>query len=70
MEEQEREPISSGERPHYANRNGNYIPPHGLGPAQYMNIAREDTFTHDGFYSYAIHGRNFTPRSNYAADHK
>ena len=46
MEEQERG-TGSWRTPHYAKRNGNLYPTHGLGPvAQYMNLGRgEDQFS-------------------------
>jgi predicted dehydrogenase len=71
MEEQERG-TGSWRTPHYANRNGNLYPTHGLGPvAQYMNIARgEDTFNTMVSYSTPSMGRKLYAEKNYAADHK
>ena len=58
--------------PHYANRNGNLYPTHGLGPvAQYMNLARsEDNFKLINSFSSPGKGRNFYAAKNFDADHK
>ncbi|WP_297693037.1 Gfo/Idh/MocA family oxidoreductase [uncultured Eudoraea sp.] len=57
---------------HYAKRNGNLYPTHGLGPvAQYMNLGRtEDTFKSLVSYSTPAMGRALYARKNYPADHK
>ncbi len=57
---------------HYANRNGNLYPTHGLGPvAQYMNLGRqEDTFGSIVSYSTPALGRKMYATKNYAEDHK
>jgi predicted dehydrogenase len=57
---------------HYARRNGNLYPTHGLGPvAQYMNLGRtEDTFKSLVSYSTPAMGRALYARKNYPADHK
>ncbi len=57
---------------HYARRNGNLYPTHGLGPvAQYMNIGRsEDTFSTLVSYSTPARGRKLYAEKNYPADHK
>ena len=71
MEEQDRG-TGSWRTPHYANRNGNLYPTHGLGPvAQYMNLGRgEDNFnTLVSFSSPAI-GRKLYAEKNYGSDHK
>jgi predicted dehydrogenase len=71
MEEQERG-TGSWRTLHYARRNGNLYPTHGLGPvAQYMNIARQD----DNFkslisYSTPSRGRQAYAAKNYPADHQ
>ena len=71
MEEQERG-TGSWRTHHYANRNGNLYPTHGLGPvAQYMNLARtDDTFGTLVSYSTPALGRAKYAKENYAADHK
>ncbi len=71
MEEQERG-TGSWRTHHYANRNGNLYPTHGLGPvAQYMNLARtDDTFGTIVSYSTPAMGRAKYAKENYAADHK
>ena len=58
--------------PHYADRNGNVYPTHGLGPvAQYMNIGRtEDNFSRLVSYSSPALGRKAYAEKNYAKDHK
>jgi len=71
MEEQERF-TGSWRTPHYAHRNGNLYPTHGLGPvAQYMNLARtEDNFGSLVSFSSPARGRNLYAEKNYPADHK
>ncbi len=71
MEEQERG-TGSWRTYHYANRNGNLYPTHGLGPvAQYMNLARtDDTFDTLVSYSTPAMGRAKYAKENYPADHK
>jgi len=71
MEEQERG-TGSWRTPHYANRNGNLYPTHGLGPvAQYMNIGRgDDTFKFMNSFSSPAKGRELYAKKNYAPDHK
>ncbi|MBX2872356.1 MAG: Gfo/Idh/MocA family oxidoreductase [Saprospiraceae bacterium] len=71
MEEQERG-TGSWRTYHYAKRNGNLYPTHGLGPvAQYMNIGRgEDTFSRIVSFSSPAAGRALYAKKNYAADHK
>ncbi|MBO6495906.1 MAG: Gfo/Idh/MocA family oxidoreductase [Roseivirga sp.] len=71
MEEQERG-TGSWRTHHYANRNGNLYPTHGLGPvAQYMNLARtDDTFGTLVSYSTPAMGRAKYAKENYAEDHK
>ena len=57
---------------HYAHRNGNLYPTHGLGPvAQYMNIGRtEDTFKKLTSFSTPARGRQRYAEMNYPTDHK
>lgn len=71
MEQQERG-TGSWRTPHYAKRNGNLYPTHGLGPvAQYMNIARgEDTFKYMNSFSSPAKGRSLYAKKNYDVDHK
>jgi len=71
MEEQERG-TGSWRTYHYANRNGNLYPTHGLGPvAQYMNLGRtDDNFKSLVSYSSPAMGRKLYGEKNYAADHK
>ncbi|MDE3743811.1 Gfo/Idh/MocA family protein [Maribacter polysaccharolyticus] len=71
MEEQERG-TGSWRTHHYAKRNGNLYPTHGLGPvAQYMNLARkEDTFESLVSYSTQALGRKLYAEKNYPTDHK
>ena len=71
MEEQERG-TGSWRTHHYANRNGNLYPTHGLGPvAQYMNLGRgEDTFSSLVSFSTPSKGRQTYAEKNYAEDHK
>ena len=58
--------------PHYANRNGNLYPTHGLGPvAQYMSLARtEDNFSRLVSFSSPAKGRKLYAAKNYSNDHK
>ena len=71
MEEQVRG-TGSWRTPHYAHRNGNLYPTHGLGPvAQYMNLGRgDDNFGTLVSYSSPAMGRALYAEKNYAADHK
>ncbi|MGB0294699.1 MAG: Gfo/Idh/MocA family protein [Flavobacteriaceae bacterium] len=71
MQEQERG-TGSWRTYHYANRNGNLYPTHGLGPvAQYMNLARgEDNFASLVSFSTPAMGRALYAKENYPADHK
>jgi predicted dehydrogenase len=71
MEEQERG-TGSWRTHHYAKRNGNLYPTHGLGPvAQYMNLGRgEDQFDSLVSFSTPAIGRQAYAEKNYAADHK
>ncbi|MFD1162277.1 Gfo/Idh/MocA family oxidoreductase [Hwangdonia seohaensis] len=71
MEEQERG-TGSWRTPHYAKRNGNLYPTHGLGPvAQYMNLARgDDNFNSLVSFSTPSLGRKQYAEKNYPADHK
>lgn len=57
---------------HYANRNGNLYPTHGLGPvAQYMNLARgEDNFARMVAFSSPAKGRKAYAAKNFDKDHK
>lgn len=57
---------------HYAARNGNLYPTHGLGPvAQYMNIARtDDTFDRIVSFGSPAKGRAAYAKKNFPADHK
>ena len=71
MEEQERG-TGSWRTHHYAKRNGNLYPTHGLGPvAQYMNLGRgDDTFGSLVSFSTPGLGRQDYAAKNYPADHK
>ena len=71
MEEQERG-TGSWRTPHYAKRNGNLYPTHGLGPvAQYMNLGRgEDQFNTLVSFSTPARGRQAYAEKNYPAEHK
>ena len=71
MEEQERG-TGSWRTYHYAKRNGNLYPTHGLGPvAQYMNLGRgEDTFASLVSFSTPAMGRKQYANKNYPKDHK
>lgn len=57
---------------HYAHRNGNLYPTHGLGPvAQYMNLARkDDMFKSIVSFSTPSFGRQSYAEKNYPSDHK
>ena len=57
---------------HYAKRDGNLYPTHGLGPvAQYMNLARgEDNFERIVSMSSSGKGRNLYAKKNFDASHK
>lgn len=71
MEEQERG-TGSWRTPHYAHRNGNLYPTHGLGPvAQYMNLGRaEDNFGSIVSFSTPAIGRSDYAKKNYPNNHK
>ena len=71
MEEQDRG-TGSWRTPHYAKRNGNLYPTHGLGPvAQYMNISRtEDQFQSLVSFSTSAKGRQLYAQKNYPESHK
>lgn len=71
MEEQERG-TGSWRTGHYARRNGNLYPTHGLGPvAQYMNLARtDDNFKRLVSFSSPARGRKLYAEKNYPKDHK
>ena len=57
---------------HYAKRNGNLYPTHGLGPvAQYMNLARgEDNFGSIVSFSSPAKGRALYAKKKFPADHQ
>ncbi len=57
---------------HYAGRNGNLYPTHGLGPvAQYMNLARtDDNFGRIVSFGSPALGRAAYAKKNFPADHK
>ena len=57
---------------HFAERNGNLYPTHGLGPvAQYMNLARgEDTFERIVSLGSPAIGRRSYAQQNFAPDHQ
>ncbi len=57
---------------HYAHRNGNLYPTHGLGPvAQYMSLARrDDMFDRLVSFGSPALGRAAYARSNFPAEHK
>ena len=71
MEEQERG-TGSWRTHHYARRNGNLYPTHGLGPvAQYMNLGRgEDSFGSLVSFSTPSVGRKDYAEKNYPPDHQ
>lgn len=55
---------------HYARRNGNLYPTHGLGPvAQYMNINRGDRFDYLSSVSSPALGRAAFAKAKFPADH-
>ena len=70
--EQEDRGTGSWRTPHYAHRNGNLYPTHGLGPvAQYMNLGRgEDNFKKLVSFSTPARGRKLYAEKNYKEDHK
>lgn len=70
MEQVERG-TGSWRTPHYAKRDGNLYPTHGLGPvAQYMNVARgEDQFDRLVSFSTPAFGRKAYAAGHYPADH-
>ena len=56
---------------HYAKRNGNLYPTHGLGPvAQYMNINRGDRFDYLSSVGSPARGRELYAKAKYPPDHK
>jgi predicted dehydrogenase len=56
---------------HYAGRNGNLYPTHGLGPiAQYMNINRGDRFERVVSMSSPAAGRDLYAEEHFPGDHK
>ena len=56
---------------HYARRNGNLYPTHGLGPvAQYMNINRGDRFDYLSSVSSPALGRAAFAKAKFPPDHK
>jgi len=71
MEEQTRG-TGSWRTYHYARRNGNLYPTHGLGPvAQYMNLARrDDNFASLVSFSTPSLGRAAYAQAHYPADHQ
>nr|WP_299388438.1 Gfo/Idh/MocA family oxidoreductase [Allomuricauda sp.] len=71
MEEQKRG-TGSWRTYHYAKRNGNLYPTHGLGPvAQYMNLGRtDDNFGSLVSFSTPAVGRIAYAKKKYPADHK
>ena len=71
MEEQERG-TGSWRTHHYAKRNGNLYPTHGLGPvAQYMNLGRgEDQFSSIISFSSPAKGRKLFAEKKYTKEHK
>jgi len=71
MEEQERG-TGSWRTYHYAKRNGNLYPTHGLGPvAQYMNLGRgQDTFGSLVSFSTPAWGRKDYAKNMYPEDHQ
>lgn len=57
--------------PHYANRNGNLYPTHGLGPvSQYMNINRGDRYDYLSAVASPAMGRKLWAEKKFPADHK
>lgn len=56
---------------HYARRNGNLYPTHGLGPvAQYMGINQGDRFDYLSSVSSPALGRKLNAQKHFPADHK
>lgn len=56
---------------HYAKRNGNLYPTHGLGPvAQYMNINRGDRFDYMSAVASPAMGRALWAKAKFPPDHK
>ena len=56
---------------HYAKRNGNLYPTHGLGPiAQYLGINRSDRFDYLASVTSPALGRPLYAKKKYPADHK
>lgn len=56
---------------HYAKRNGNLYPTHGLGPiAQYMNINRGDRFDYLTSVGSPARGRGLYAKEHFPPDHK
>ncbi|MFC4096822.1 Gfo/Idh/MocA family protein [Euzebyella saccharophila] len=57
---------------HYAKRDGNLYPTHGLGPvAQYMNVGRgDDNFKFINSFSSPAKGRPLYAKKNFQADHQ
>jgi len=57
---------------HFASRNGNFYPTHGLGPvSQYMNLARgEDNFDRLVSFSSPAKGRALYAEKNFSQDHQ
>jgi predicted dehydrogenase len=56
---------------HYANRNGNLYPTHGLGPvAQYMGINRGDRFDYLSAVASPARGRALYAKNNFPPDHQ
>ena len=70
--EQEERGTGSWRTHHYAKRNGNLYPTHGLGPvAQYMNLGRgEDNFSTLVSFSSPAIGRSAYARNNFDKEHK
>ncbi len=57
--------------PHYAKRNGNLYPTHGIGPvAQYLGINRGDRFDYLSSVSSPARGRQLYAQKKYPADHR
>ena len=56
---------------HYAKRNGNLYPTHGIGPvAQYLGINRGDRFDYLSSVSSPARGRELYAKKKYPADHR
>jgi predicted dehydrogenase len=63
--------IGSWRTLHYAARNGNLYPTHGIGPiAQYMGINRSDRFDYLSSMSSPARGRALYAKEHFPADHK